>query len=163
MQEAKTLPVQPDQHLALAYVEDAHNVGCLVRFVGQVSVHRATYSEAILDSGVVIRACHVVVVDQDTVPPQVVWRIGTLGTILEIYPAQVTLNLGYRNVTIPLRHSRLAAERERELAVGDRVLLRGSPIERATITDVLREGELGSPEGLQATLEMVAGRLGAAS
>jgi hypothetical protein len=163
MQEAKALPEHSDQRLTLAYVEDAHNVGCLVRFVGQVSVHRATYSEAIQQNGVVIRTCHLVVVDQDTVPPQVVWRIGTLGTILEIYPARVTLNLGYRNVTIPLRDSRPAAERERDLAVGDRVLLRGSPIEQATITDVLHEGELAHPEGLQAALEKAVERLRAAS
>jgi hypothetical protein len=159
MQEAKTLPVQTGQHLALAYVEDAHNVGCLVRFVGQVSVHRATYSEAIQDGGVVIRTCHVVVVDQDAVPLQVVWRIGTLGTILELYPAQVTLTLGYRNVTIPLRDSRPAEERERDLAVGDQVLLRGSPIEQATIADVLREGELAHPERLRTALEKVIERL----
>jgi hypothetical protein len=163
MQEAKVLPVHPDQHLALAYVEDAHNVGCLVRFVGQVSVHRATYSEAIQQNGVVIRACHVVAVDQDAVPLRVVWRIGTLGTILEIYPARVTLGLGYRNVTIPLRDSRPPAERERDLAIGDRVLLRGSPIEQATITDVLLEGELAHPEALQTTLEKVVERLHAPS
>jgi len=163
MQEAKVSPVRADQQLALAYVEDAHNVGCLVRLVGQVSVHRATYSEAIQQNGVVIRTCHVVVVDQDAVPLQVVWRIGTLGTILEIYPARVTLSLGYRNVTIPLRDSRPATERERDLAIGDRVLLRGSPIEQAAITDVLQEEELAHPEALQVALEKVVDRLNAAS
>jgi hypothetical protein len=128
-----------------------------------VSVHRATYSEAIQQNGVVIRACHIVVVDQDTIPLQVVWRIGTLGTIVEIYPARVTLNLGYRNVTIPRRDSRPPAERERDLVVGDRVLLRGSPIEQAAITDVLHEGELDSPDRLQAALEKVVKRLHASS
>lgn len=146
------LDIQP---LALAYVVDAHNIGCVVRFVGDHATHRARYSQAIQQSGVVIRPCHMVAVDQRGDSPEAVWRLGTVGTIEAIAEGKVTLNLGYRTVTILHRDERLEAEHTPALVVGDLVLLRGSPIERAAITDVLRDGELAHPERLRARLSGV--------
>jgi hypothetical protein len=143
------------QHLALAYVVDAHNIGCVVRFIGDHATHRARYSDAIQQSGVVIRTCHMVAVDQRDDSPEVVWRLGTVGTIETVAEGQVTLNLGYRTVTILHRDERPEAEHMPALVVGDRVLLRGSPIERAAITDVLRDNELAHPERLRARLSGV--------
>ena len=84
-----------------------------------------------------------------------VWRIGTVGAIEGIAEGKVTLNLGYRTVTILYRDERPEAEHTPALVVGDRVLLRGSPIERAAITDVLKDGELSHPERLRARLSGV--------
>jgi hypothetical protein len=137
-------------HLALAYVDDAHNLGCTVRVFGEEARRRARYSTAIQEGGVVIRACHLVAVDLSHGPLEVVWRVGTRGTVERLEGDQVTLDLGYRRLTIPVRDERPEEERRTPLAVGDSVLLQGSPVEEARIMDVLVNGELAHPERLQA-------------
>lgn len=137
-------------HLALAYVEDAHNVGCIVRVLGEEASRRARYSTGTQEGGVVIRACHMVVVDRGRDPLEVAWRVGTRGTIERLDGDQVTLDLGSRRITIPVRDERPAEERNTPLAVGDSVLLQGSPLGEAGITDVFVNGELAHPERLQA-------------
>jgi hypothetical protein len=144
------------QQLELAYVEDAHNVGCLVRLVGTTTAERAHYSAAIQQNGVVIRSCHVVVVDRRSTPLEVIWRIGTIATVETIGAGEVTLDLGYRRLTSPYQDERPEPERSSPLAVGDRVFLRGSLGERATITDTVTDGELRHPDALRAQLERVA-------
>lgn len=141
------------QRLALAYVEDSHNIGCLVRFAGAEAAQRAHFSDAIQQHGVVIRTGHVVLADRNRDPVEVVWRVGTLGTVEAVDAGQLTVNLGYRQVSLPLRDERTEAERTRPIAVGDRVLLRGSPIEQAAVSDVVVGGELAHPERLRATVE----------
>ena len=136
--------------LALAYVEDAHNVGCIVRVLGEEAPRRAWYSAAIQEGGVVIRACHMVAVDRGRDPLEVVWRVGTRGTIERLEGDQVTLDLGYRRLTIPVRDERPEEERSTPLAVDDSVLLQGSPLEEVRITDVFVNGELAHPWRLQA-------------
>lgn len=158
-QEEETRPLDA-QHLALAYVVDAHNMGCVVRFVGEHATHRARYSAAIQHNGVVIRSCHMVVVDQRGESLEVIWRIGTIGTVEAIRDGHVTVNLGYRTLAILYRDERPEAERAQAIAPGTRVLLRGSPIEQAAVSDVLRDGELAHPERLRAHLEKVVERLG---
>ena len=137
-------------HLALAYVEDSHNVRCIVRVLGEEAPRRARYSAAIQEGGVVIRACHMVAVDRGRDPLEVVWRVGTRGTTARLQGDHVTLDLGYRRLTIPVRDERPEEERNTPLAVGDSVLLQGSPLEEARITDVFVNGELAHPERLQA-------------
>lgn len=137
-------------HLALAYVEDAHNVGCIVRVFSEGTPQRARYSAAIQEGGVVIRTCHMVAVDRGRDPLEVVWRIGAWGTIERLEGDLVTLDLEYRRLTIPVHDERLEEERSTPLAVGDSVLLQGSPLEEARITDVFVNGELAHPERLQA-------------
>lgn len=146
------------RHLTLAYVEDAHNVGCFVRLEGERAVRRAHYSRAIQEGGVVIRSGHVVAVDEKSEPPEVVWRLGTCGTVVRADGSEVTLDLGYaghRQLTIPLRDERPEEERSVPLAAGDAVLLRGSPIGDARVTDVFADGEVAHPERLRERVAQV--------
>jgi hypothetical protein len=145
--------------LALAYVEDAHNIGCVVRYLGGRVAERARYAAKIQEHGVVIRAGHVVVVDRSVAPPVVIWRMRTVGTVEHVDGPELTVNLGYRTLALPLRDERPEAERARPIAAGDRVLLRGSPVEQASITDVLVGGEPAHPDRLRAHLRQVVERL----
>ena len=154
MQQAVTTPSHT-AYLVLAYVEDAHNVGCLVRVFGEQETRRAQYSAAIQQNGVVIRTCHVIVVDLRRDPLEVVWRIGTGGVVEAIGQGKITLNLGYRTLTIPLKDGRPEDERSRPITTGDRVLLQGRPIEQAEVRDIFVDGELAHPERLRGHLERV--------
>lgn len=148
-------------HHALAHVADAHNVGCQVRLFGEPTAHRATYSPAIQANGVVIRTGHVVVVDQSTEPFVVVWRTGTVGIVMDITAQDVTVDLGYRALALPLRDARPDDERTRAIQHGDRVLLQGRPIEQAAITEVFVGDELAHPKRLRAHLARVVARTNA--
>jgi hypothetical protein len=156
MQTTKEAQLLASQRLA--YVVDAHNVGCLVRFVGESSTQRAQYSEAIQQHGVVIRSGHLVIVDESSSPLQVIWRLGTIGAVESLALGMLTLDLGYRSITIPFQDQRQPGERRRQPAAGDRVLLRGSPLEQATVVDVLTDGELSHPERLLAAALDVIGK-----
>ena len=149
------------RRLTLAYVEDAHNVGCFVRLEGESTLRRTHYSQAIQEGGVVIRAGHVVAVDEGSEPPEVIWRLGTRGALLRVDGGEVTLDLGYaghRQLTIPLRDERPEEERKTRLAAGDTVLLRGSPIEDARVVDVFTGGEVAHPERLRERVARVSER-----
>jgi hypothetical protein len=154
IQHAGAIPLDSQQPL-LAYVVDAHKVGCLVRFVGERASHRARYSDEIQQNGVVIRNCHIVAVAGSGESQEVIWRLGTIGTVEEIAGEKIIVDLGYRVVTIPYQDERPVSEQAAALGAGDRVLLRGSPLENATITDTLGDGELAHPERLQARLDEV--------
>jgi hypothetical protein len=158
MEQAETPLALDIRNLALCYVEDAHNVGCFVRPIGEREQHRAHYSTDIQQHGVVIRTGHMVIVDRSRDPFEVIWRIGTLATVEHIDGSTVTLNLGYRTLTIPLNDERPLAERTRPITAGDRVLLRGRPIEQAAIADIVEGGDLLHPERLPALLEAVVAR-----
>ena len=146
----------------LAYIVDAHNVGCVIRPLGETSALRATYSATIQENGVVIRLCHLVVVDRRSDPLEVVWRIGTAGEIEGIGDGDITLNLGYRTVVIPLVDSRPEAERiAHPISVGDTVVLRGSPIEHAAVVDTFVGDEVAHPERLHAVMVHAIQRLNA--
>jgi hypothetical protein len=133
--QASPAPSQDVQQPTLALVVDAHNIGCVVRFIGERTTHRAQYAEAIQQHGVVIRTGHLGVVDRRHEPLAVMWRTASsVATVEVIANGHITLNLGYRQV-------------------GDRVLLNGSLLEQAAITDVLIDGELSHPERAQARLE----------
>ncbi len=146
--------------LALASVEDAHNIGCFVRVFGEDEPRRAHYSRAIQTGGVVIRPCHLVVVDTSRDPLEVIWRIATRGKVVALGDEghEVTLDLGYQRVTLPLVDARPADEQATPLAIGDEVVLRGSLREQATIVDRLVNGQPAHPERLQAYLAQVIAR-----
>jgi hypothetical protein len=139
-------------------VADAHNVGCLVRLVGTTTTERAHYSMAIQQNGVVIRSCHVVVVDRSKSPLEVIWRIGTIGTIEAISAEEVTLELGYRTLTSPYVDERPETDRSLSLAVGDRVFVRGHLGEQVAIIDMVSDGELRHSGDLRGLLEQVSRR-----
>ena len=146
------------EQLELAYVVDAHNVGCLVRLVGATAIERAHYSPAIQQNGVVIRSCHLVVVDQSKSPLEVIWRLGTIATIEAISAGEVTLDLGYRKLATPYVDERPEPNRSLPLGVGDRLFVRGHLGERAAITDTVTDGELRHSGELRGLLKRVAGQ-----
>jgi hypothetical protein len=92
------IPTRSASDFALAYVNDAHNVGCIVRLVGDTATHCAHYSPDIQQHGVVVRTCHMVIVDHSHDPFEVVWRIGTVGAAEDAGDGQITVSLGYRTL-----------------------------------------------------------------
>jgi len=146
--------------LVLAYVEDATNVGARVRLLGEAAARPAQYSTAIQQHGVVIRAGHMVVVETTLDPLEIVWRLGTRGAIEAIAGLYVTLNLGDRTITIPIDDRRPDDERQAHpLAIGETVLLQGSPLEQSAIIDLVVNGEPAHPDRLRAQLERIVARL----
>lgn len=143
--------------LALAYVLDAHNIGCLIRPFDETTTRRATFSTAIQEHGVVIRTRQIVVVTTDGGECVVRWRAGTVGVIDAMENGAITLDIGYRTVTIPERDERPDDERA-PLVIGARVLLRGTPIEQAAIVDTFHDSELAHPQRLREHVLRAMGR-----
>lgn len=54
--------------LVLAVVKDAHNQGAIVQPVGETEAARALYDADLQTAGVVVRTCHLVVVDRSRDP-----------------------------------------------------------------------------------------------
>ena len=140
--------------LALASVKDAHNQGAIVRVIGEAETTKALYDAYLQSSGVVIRTCHLVVVDRSRDPWEIIWRIATRGLVHAIDAQMLTLDLGYRVVTIPLRDGRPDSEINVPLTVGTEVLLQGK-LEQAIVSDIFLDGELAHPERLRAHLDEV--------
>ena len=151
-------PIEQTRTLALASIEDAHNIGCIVRVFGEGAPRRAHYSAAIQAGGVVIRPCHLVVVDIGRDPLEVVWRIATRGVITALDADAITLDLGYQRPTLPLLDARPADEQATPLAVGEEVLLRGPLQEQEKVVDRIVNGQPVHPERLQAALAAVVAR-----
>jgi hypothetical protein len=152
-----TAPLDMNQ-LALATVADAHNIGAIVRPLGERATQRAQYSDAIQRAGVVIRPCHVVVIDRAQDPPIIIWRIGTRGRVTALTDDTITLDLGHQRLTLPFRDNRPEDERATALAAGDDVLLRGPLTEVATVFDRFDGDEPAHPERLRALLAGVVAR-----
>lgn len=142
--------------LAIAFVEDAHNQGALVRIPGEMQRTQAIYDAVLQSSGVVVRPCHIVVVDRSRDPWEIIWRVGTRGIVRALDGQMLTLDLGYRKLTIPLQDGRPDKD-SKPLAIGDEVLLRGH-LDQAVVSDMLVEGEPAHPEYLKALLEKVIAR-----
>ena len=94
-------PTDPSS-LQLASVKDAHNQGTLVRLPGKTHTVQALYDADLQASGVVIRPCHLVVVDTARQPWEIVWRIGTRGLVRVLDQEIIVLDLGYQSITLPL-------------------------------------------------------------
>jgi len=136
--------------LALASVEDAHNQGAVVRVFGEAQTAQALYDADLQLSGVIIRPCHLVVVDRSRDPWAIVWRIATR-VIIRAYDGEtLTLDLGSQMLTIPFRDVRPESERSIPLAVGTEVLL-----QRKGVSDIYIAGELAHPERLKRYLDEV--------
>jgi len=151
-------PIEHTHTLALASVEDAHNIGCFVRLIGESEGRRAHYSAAIQAGRVVIRPCHLVVVDTSRDPLEVIWRIATRGVIVALAGGDVTLDIGYQRLTTPLLDARPDDEQTTPLAVGDEVLLQGSLREQAKVVDRIVNGQPAHPERLRDALAQVVAR-----
>lgn len=148
-----SLPTNPSD-LALASVEDAHNQGAIVRVFGEPQAVRALYDATLQTAGVVIRPCHLVVVDRSRNPWEITWRIGTRGIIRSLDKHTFTLDLGHRSITIPLRDGRPDGNLSAPLTVGTEVLLQGK-LDEAIVADTFIDGKLMHPEYLQAHLDDV--------
>jgi hypothetical protein len=143
--------------LALASVEDAHNQGAIVRVFGDSQPAQALYDIDLQAGGVIIRPCHLVVVDRSHNPWEIIWRIGTRG-IVRVHDRQMlTLDLGYRILMTPLRDGRPDVERTTPLDAGTEVLLQGK-LDEAIVSDIFIAGELAHPERLKAYLDEIIAR-----
>lgn len=114
--------------LELATVVDPTNIQCRVQLFDERAPTDARYDPAMQERGVVIRPCHIVVVDRSRDPRMIVWRLGTVTTVDKIEGEMVTYNDGYR----PARTVRCFKDerpeyerREGPITVGDRVFIAG--------------------------------------
>jgi hypothetical protein len=152
-----SFPTKPSA-LALASVEDAHNQGAVVRVFGNEQTAQALYDADLQAGGVIIRPCHLVVVDCSRDPWEIIWRIGTRAIVRQLDGQMLTLDLGYRILTIPLRDGRPDSDLSTQLSVGIEVLLQGK-LDEAIVSDIFIAGELAHPERLRAYLDEVIARL----
>jgi hypothetical protein len=81
---------------------------------------------------------------------EVIWRVGTIGRVEALADGQITLDLGYRTLTIPYLDERPTDERATPPSVGERVLLRGKAVEQSPIMDTCHDGELAHLDRLRA-------------
>lgn len=152
-----SLPTDPSS-LQLASVNDAHNQGARVQVLGEAHTAQASYDANLQMGGVVIRPCHLVIVDTARQPWEIVWRIGTRGIVRALDEQTLTLDLGYRSITLPLDDRRPDDEKlHAPLAVGMEVLLRGK-LEGASVADIFLDGEPAHPERLNTLLAEVIAR-----
>ncbi len=146
-----SLPTNPSS-LQLASVKDAHNQGARVQILGEAHTAQALYDANLQAGGVVIRPCHLVIVDTARQLWEIVWRIGTRGVVRALDEETLTLDLGYRSITLPLDDHRPDEEKlHAPLAVGMEVLLRGK-LEEASVADIFLDGEPAHPERLNMLL-----------
>jgi hypothetical protein len=130
----------------LALVKDATNIDCGVVYVNGETSERVRYSASIQDAGVVIRNCHVVVVDHQ--PAEITWRVGTIARVVQLEEGIATYDDGWRGPqTAPFKDSRPEPEQQRPIAVGDTVLLQGHREEMA-VADTVIEGRIAHPDRL---------------
>ncbi len=119
--------------LALATVERATNVTCLVRVIGESRLIEAHYAKMIQSNFIQIQPRHVVVVDRSRNPVEVMWRVGTMATVVAVDGETVTYHVGaaggpLRAVnTVPLRDARPLEERLIPLERHDEVMLGPGP------------------------------------
>lgn len=142
---------------ALAFVEDSHNQGAFVRVLGETQTQRAHYDAVLQNAGLVIRTGNMVIVERSRNPWEITWRIGTRGVVRACDGQTLTLDIGYRAVTLPLQDGRPANESNLPLTPGTEVLLRGH-LENALVIDTFSNGEPTHPERLQALLDAIIAR-----
>ena len=143
--------------LGLATVIDPTNIQCRVHLLDEEEPSDARYAARAQEAGVVIRPCHIVVVDRASRPREIVWRDGTIATVERLEAGMVTYNDGARPpVTVRFRDERPAAEQqESPIALGDRVLIDGASVDELAIVDRVVAGRPAHPERLQALFPMV--------
>ena len=140
---------------ALATVERATNVTCLVRVIGDSRLTEAHYAKMIQNNSIQIQPRHVVVIDRALTPPEVVWRVGTMATVIAVDGETVTYRVGaaggpLRAVnTVPLRDARPLEERLTTLERGDEVTIGPGPEKGVpAILDGAVDGRPAHPERL---------------
>lgn len=142
---------------ALAFVENTHNQGAFVRVLGETQTQRAHYDAVLQNAGVVIRPGNIVVVERSRNPWEITWRVGIRGTVRACDGQTLTLDIGHREITLPLQDARPANEAHLPLTPGTEVLLRGH-LESAVVIDTFSNGEPAHPERLQSLLDAIIAR-----
>src|SRR5436305_5199496 len=100
--------------LAWATVIDPTNIQCRVHLLDESEPSDARYAAQLQEAGVVVRPCHLVVVDRSRTPREVVWRGGTMATVERMGGESVTYNEGYRpSRTIFFKDERPPEERQK--------------------------------------------------
>jgi hypothetical protein len=140
-----------DMKLDLATVEDATNIGCRVRFFGATTWTPTRYANKIQEAGVVIRNCHIVVVNCDRTPPEIVWRLGTVATVVGLDDDAATYDDGIRSPqTVAFVDRRPEQERQAApIAIGDTVRIQGHSTEQLFVADLVADGLPVHPERLR--------------
>lgn len=133
----------------LATVVDPTNIQCRVQLFDESTPTDARYTPKMQERGVVIRPCHIVVVDRGNDPREIVWRIGTVTTVEKMDGETVTYNDGYRPArTVRFKDERPENERwETPITVGDKVFIAG--LDELTVRDRVADGRPAHPERLR--------------
>ena len=141
--------------LALATVERATNLTCLVRVIGEGRLTEAHYAKMIQSNFIQIQPRHVVVVDRSRSPVEVVWRVGTMATIVTVDDETVTYHVGaaggpMRAVnTVPLHDARPLEERLIPVERHDEVMIGPGPEKGVpAILDGALDGRPAHPQRL---------------
>jgi len=135
--------------LELATVVDPTNIQCRVQLFDESTPTDARYDSKMQERSVVIRPCHIVVVDRGSEPREIVWRIGTMTTVERMEGETVTYNDGYRPArTVRFKDERPEDERrEAPITVGDTVFIAG--LDELTVRDRVVDGRPAHPERLR--------------
>jgi hypothetical protein len=143
--------------LELGTVERATNLTCLVRLVGANRLTEAHYSKMIQSNFIQIQPRHVVVVDRSRTPMEVVWRVGTMATVVAVDGETITYNVGAAGGPLratntgPLRDARPLEERLAQLERGDEVMIGPGPEKGVpAILDSATDGRPAHPDRLRA-------------
>jgi hypothetical protein len=144
--------------LELAIVIDPTNIQCRVHLLDEETPSDARYAAKAQEAGVVIRPCHLVVIDRARSPREIVWRAGTMATVERLAGETVTYADGYRPpVTARFQDKRPAEEqRDAPIVAGDGVLLEGPTIEELAVVDRIVAGRPAHPERLHALFPLIA-------
>jgi hypothetical protein len=111
-------------NLELATVEDATSTGCRVQYLDSSTSADARYSARVQAAGVVVRPCHLVVVDRSVDPPEVVYRSHTIAVVQRLDGESAVLNDGQRPPrTWRLIDRRPGEDQQAPFRVGDTVLV----------------------------------------
>jgi hypothetical protein len=138
--------------LAWATVIDPTNIQCRVQLLEERQPSDARFAARLQEAGVVVRPCHLVVVDRSRTPREIVWRGGTLATVERMDGESVTYIDGYRPPrTVPFKDERPPEERRTTpISVGDRVLIEGASPAELAVVDRIVDGRPAHPECLRA-------------
>jgi hypothetical protein len=152
--------------LELAIVERATNNTCMVRLVGGTRLTDAHYSAAIRSNFILIQPRHVVAVDRRVTPMQVVWRLGSIATVVAREEETITYNVGAAGGpnrpanTVPLHDLRPEDERDAPLERGVEVVIGPGPEKGVpAILDTTVDGRPAHPERFRARLPDLAAKL----
>ncbi|HEV2123372.1 MAG TPA: hypothetical protein VGW38_11440 [Chloroflexota bacterium] len=151
--------------LELGTVERATNLSCKVRFLGGSSLADVRYSKVIQDNYILIQPRHVVIVDRSRSPMEVVWRAGTMATVVHVENNTVTYHVGLAGssrsvITVPLHDGRPEAEQHVTIDDGLEVMLGPGPVKGVpAVIDIAVDGRPAHPDRFRADFPKISTRI----